>query len=49
MVWALSGGEDIERAFRYGMAAGTAAVLRPGTDLARPDDIETMLGLLAPA
>lgn len=46
MVWALSGGEDIERAFRYGMAAGTAAVLRPGTDLARPDDIETMLARL---
>jgi 6-phosphofructokinase 2 len=49
MVWALSDGQDIEQAFRYGMAAGTAAVLRPGTDLARPDDIDHMLELLPAA
>jgi 6-phosphofructokinase 2 len=46
MVYALSDGQDITQAFRYGMATGTAAVLHPGTDLARPDDIERMLALL---
>lgn len=42
MVHGLSCGHSAEDAFRYGMAAGTAAVLTPGTDLARPDDIERL-------
>ncbi len=49
MVYALSDGQDIASAFRYAMAAGTAAVLHPGTDLARPDDIARMLERLPPA
>lgn len=32
-------GEDGPGAFRWAMAAGTAAVLNPGTDLAHPDDV----------
>lgn len=39
MVHALASGREPEDAFRFGLAAGTAAVLRPGTDLARPEDI----------
>ena len=48
MVFALGGGEPIEKAFRFGMAAGSAAVLRPGTDLARPADIERLFALMSP-
>lgn len=39
MVHGFLRGEDAPGAFRWGMAAGTAAVLNPGTDLAHPDDI----------
>ena len=49
MVYALSDGKSPAEAFRWGMATGTAAVLHPGTDLARPDDIERMLRLLPAA
>ena len=37
-----AGGGDAAEAFRWGMAAGTAAVLSPGTDLAHPADIRAM-------
>jgi len=43
MVHALAGGEDISDAFRFGMAAGSAAILTPGTELALREDIERML------
>lgn len=33
---------DIVDCFRYAMAAGAAALLHPGTDLCRPDDIERL-------
>ncbi len=39
MVDALARGESDERAFRAGVAAGTAAVLTPGSNLAHPEDI----------
>jgi 6-phosphofructokinase 2 len=39
MVWALSRGLGEEEAFRYGVAAGTAALLTPGTDLCRKEDV----------
>ncbi len=39
---ASGGGTDAAEAFRWGMAAGTAAVLNPGTDLAHPADIRRM-------
>lgn len=38
IVWALSNGEDVEIAVRYGIAAGSAAVMTPGTDLCRYED-----------
>jgi 6-phosphofructokinase 2 len=43
MVFALAQGEDPVEAFRFGIAAGTAAVLTPGTNLAYPDDIRRLL------
>lgn len=45
MVHALAGGEDMAAAFRFGMAAGSAAILTPGTELARREDIERLAGL----
>lgn len=40
MVWQLAAGADLRRAFAYGVAAGTAALLTPGTELCRPEDVE---------
>jgi 6-phosphofructokinase 2 len=40
MVWRLAAGGRVEEAFRYGVAAGSAAVLRPGTDLCQPADVK---------
>lgn len=42
MTCAFARGWDAARAFRYGMAAGTAAVLTPGTDLCHKVDIERL-------
>jgi 6-phosphofructokinase 2 len=42
MVFAISLGWDISDAFRFGIAAGAAAVMSPGHDLARPDDIRQL-------
>lgn len=42
MVHGFLRGEDASGAFRWGMAAGTAAVLSPGTDLAHPEDVSRM-------
>lgn len=39
-------GEDLEAAFLRGIAAGTAAVLHPGTDLCQIEDVERLLTLL---
>jgi len=39
MVHALADGRDLREAFRFGAAAGAAAVSTPGTDLARAEDI----------
>lgn len=42
MVHAMARGWEPLDAFRYGVAAGSAAVLTPGTDLAQPADIERL-------
>jgi len=39
MAWALASGRPLDEAFRYGMAAGSAAVLSPGTELCHADDV----------
>ncbi len=42
LVWALDREADLEQAFRYGMAAGAAALLTPGTALCQPADVERL-------
>ena len=42
MVHRLTAGADWREAFRYGMAAGTAALLTPGTELCRREDVERL-------
>lgn len=44
MVWSLVSGHGLETAFRYGSAAGSAAILAPGTELCRPQDVERLFG-----
>ena len=39
MVWRLAGGAGILEAFRYAVAAGSAAVLNPGTELCHAADV----------
>lgn len=43
MVWSLATGAPVDRAFQIGLAAGTAAVLTPGTELCRRQDVEAIL------
>jgi 6-phosphofructokinase 2 len=47
MTVALARGRDVQDAFMFGMAAGTAAVLTPGTQLCRKDDVERLYAELA--
>jgi 6-phosphofructokinase 2 len=42
MVFAFASGWDATEAFRFGIAAGAAAVLTPGTGLSQPDDIQRL-------
>lgn len=42
IAYALARGEDIRRAVRLGLAAGTAAVMSAGTDLCRREDAERL-------
>jgi 6-phosphofructokinase 2 len=42
MVFALASDADPLEAFRFGMAAGSAAVLTPGTDMCRTEDVERL-------
>ena len=43
MIWALTCGRALDEAFRYGVAAGSAALLVPGTELCKRDDIERLV------
>jgi 6-phosphofructokinase 2 len=38
MTWALASGKGLEEALRYGTAAGSSALLRPGTELCEADE-----------
>lgn len=49
MVHALATGRDPVEAFRFGIGAGAAAVLTPGTNLSQPPDIMRLYALVAPA
>lgn len=43
MVAALAAGQRLDEAFRMGMAAGLAAVMNPGTELSRGEDVKRLL------
>jgi 6-phosphofructokinase 2 len=43
MVWALARGDRLVKAFQYGMAAGAAALLAPGTSLSQAADVHHLL------
>jgi 6-phosphofructokinase 2 len=43
MVWGLAAGYDLAHALRLGVAAGSSAVLNPGTELAHPDDTRRLV------
>ncbi len=42
IVLALSRGKSWREAVRFGVAAGAAAVMTPGTELCRPEDTERL-------
>ena len=44
MVHGFALGHGAETAFRVGLAAGAAAVLSCGSDLAKPEDLERLVG-----
>lgn len=46
MVFALAEGHSPEDAFAFGVAAGAAAVMTPGTELCRRDDVWRLFGTL---
>jgi 6-phosphofructokinase 2 len=43
MISSLASGHPVEDAFRYGLAAGSAALLMPGTELCRREDTERLV------
>ena len=43
MIWALTSGHALDEAFRYAVAAGSAALLMLGTELCQRDDIERLV------
>jgi 6-phosphofructokinase 2 len=49
MTWALARGETPDNAFRWGVAAGTAAVLTPGTELCKREDVERFFSQISMA
>jgi 6-phosphofructokinase 2 len=46
LVLALTRGEPVLRAARFGVAAGTAAVMTPGTELCRRQDVEHLFAAM---
>ncbi len=42
LVWRLAAGADLADCFRYAMASGAAALLNPGTELCRSEDVERL-------
>ena len=42
LIWSLTSSHAIETALRYGVAAGSATLLMPGTELCRREDIEQL-------
>lgn len=49
IVWALACGRPLPEAVRYGVAAGAAAVMNPGTALCRREDVDRLYPQVRPA
>jgi 6-phosphofructokinase 2 len=47
LIWRLAAGHDLKDAFCWAAAAGAAALLHPGTELCRPDDVERLVAQTA--
>ena len=47
MVWGLAAGYDLADVLRLGVAAGSSALLNPGTELAHPDDARRLVDAVA--
>ncbi|MFP4115357.1 MAG: 1-phosphofructokinase family hexose kinase [Spirochaetota bacterium] len=47
IAWSLARGEDVDTATRWGIAAGAAAVMTPGTELCRGDDARRLFNEVA--
>lgn len=47
IVWSLSNSDDLATAVRYGIAAGSAAVMTEGTELCRAGDVHDIFGRIA--
>ncbi len=45
LIWRLASGADLDKSFRQAVAAGAAALLNPGTELCRPDDVKRLAEL----
>jgi 6-phosphofructokinase 2 len=43
LVWCLDEGRDLETALKYGVAAGSAALLNTGTELCKSDDVARLV------
>jgi 6-phosphofructokinase 2 len=43
MIWSLANGDRLDAALRYGVAAGSAALLNPGTELCRHEDVARLV------
>lgn len=43
MIWALAAGQDLEEAFRYGIAGGSATLLASGTELCHAQQVHDLL------
>jgi len=46
LIWRLASGADLDQSFRQAVAAGAAALLNPGTELCRPDDVKRLAELV---
>jgi len=44
MIWSLMADRDLERALRYAVAGGSAALRSPGTELCRSDEVHRLVG-----
>lgn len=47
IIWSLASGDDLTTAVRYGISAGSAAVMTAGTDLCRADDVHDIFKRIA--